>query len=64
LNEAIAATHAERVLLTHGYSAVMARWLAEKGFQTETLATRFTGDSGGEESTEGTAGSARQESMT
>lgn len=64
LNEAIAATQAERVLLTHGYTAVMARWLAEKGFQAETLATHFTGDAGGDESTEGTAGSVRQESVT
>ena len=40
----IKATGAERVLLTHGYTAVLARWLAEQGLNASTLATRFEGE--------------------
>lgn len=41
---AIRATGAERVLVTHGYSATLARWLNENGWQAEVVPTRFTGD--------------------
>jgi putative mRNA 3-end processing factor len=41
---AIVATGAERVLVTHGYSAVLARWLCEKGITAAVLATHFQGE--------------------
>lgn len=41
---AITATGAERVLVTHGYSAVLARWLAEYGLDARTVQTRFEGE--------------------
>ena len=41
---AIAATGAERVWVTHGYSAVLARWLQEQGLDAATLATHFEGE--------------------
>lgn len=44
LLDAIAATGAERVWVTHGYSAVLARWLNERGLEATALATRFEGD--------------------
>lgn len=40
----IAATGAERVLVTHGYTAVLVRWLQERGIQAETVATQFEGE--------------------
>lgn len=43
---AIAATGAERVWVTHGYSAVLARWLAEQGLEASAVATRFEGEQG------------------
>ncbi len=44
LLSAISATGAERVWVTHGYTAPMVRWLREQGREAEALATRFTGD--------------------
>lgn len=42
LIEAITATGAEKVLLTHGYSAALARWLREmKGLDAATLMTQY-----------------------
>ena len=41
---AIQATGAERVLLTHGYSAVLGRWLRERGVDADTLATHYEGE--------------------
>lgn len=48
---AIRDTGAERVWVTHGYTAELARWLSEHGMAAEALATRFEGeqDAGGEE---------------
>jgi putative mRNA 3-end processing factor len=40
----IRATGAERVYVTHGYTAPMVRWLNENGWEAEALATRFTGE--------------------
>ena len=45
LNEAIAATGAGRVLVTHGYTAIFARWLAEQGYDAGVLETEFEGES-------------------
>ncbi|MCX7789999.1 MAG: ligase-associated DNA damage response exonuclease [Chloroflexaceae bacterium] len=43
---AIAATGAERVWVTHGYSAVLARWLTEQGLDACPITTRFEGEQG------------------
>jgi len=47
----VAATGASRILVTHGYTSVVVKWLQEKGLQAEVLATRYEGerdDGGGE----------------
>jgi putative mRNA 3-end processing factor len=46
LQRAIAATGAERVIVTHGYEAVMVRWLREQGLQAESFATEYGADDG------------------
>lgn len=45
LNAAIAATGAERVFVTHGYTAPFARWLEECGYQAGIVQTAFDGES-------------------
>ena len=45
LQSAIRATGAERVIVTHGYEAVMVRWLREQGLQAGSFRTEF-GDDG------------------
>lgn len=45
LLSAIKATEAERVWVTHGYSAVVVRWLTEHGIDARVVATRFEGES-------------------
>ncbi len=44
LLDAIAATGAERVLPTHGFTGPVVRWLREHGYEAEALATRFEGE--------------------
>ncbi len=44
LNSAIAATGAERVLVTHGYTSVFARWLTDQGYDAATLETEYEGE--------------------
>jgi putative mRNA 3-end processing factor len=44
LLECIRATGASRVLVTHGYTAPMVRWLAENGLASEALPTHFSGE--------------------
>ena len=46
LQAAIAATGAERVIVTHGYEAVMVRWLQQQGLQAGSFRTEFGGDAG------------------
>jgi putative mRNA 3-end processing factor len=41
---AIDATAAEQVWLTHGYTAVVARWLREHGREAGVIATRYEGE--------------------
>ena len=41
LNAAIAASGAERVIVTHGQEAVMVRWLQQQGLQAGSFATEF-----------------------
>lgn len=46
LNEAIAATGAEQVIATHGYTEIFSRWLREeKGLKAMAEQTEFTGES-------------------
>ena len=40
----IDATGAETIFLTHGYTAVVARWLCEKGKNAYPMATRYEGE--------------------
>ncbi len=44
LLEAIAATGAETVWVTHGYTAVLSRWLESQGIQSRAVATRYEGE--------------------
>jgi putative mRNA 3-end processing factor len=44
LQGAIRATGAERVIVTHGYEAVMVRWLAEQGLHAGSFATEYGDD--------------------
>jgi putative mRNA 3-end processing factor len=41
---AIAATGAETVWVTHGYTGPLVRWLGESGYRAEALETRFEGE--------------------
>jgi putative mRNA 3-end processing factor len=41
LQRAIGATGAERVIVTHGYEAVMVRWLQQQGLQAGSFATEY-----------------------
>jgi putative mRNA 3-end processing factor len=57
LNEVIQNTGAERVIVTHGYSAELVRWLLSQGIDAQTMRTEFAGElddqppSGGEQMT-------------
>jgi putative mRNA 3-end processing factor len=48
LQRAIAASGAGRVIVTHGYEAVMVRWLQQQGLQAGSFRTEYAGDAGGE----------------
>ncbi len=43
LQRAIAATGASRVIVTHGYEAVMVRWLQQQGLQAGSFQTEYGG---------------------
>ena len=45
LNEAIAATGASRVFVTHGYTSVFRRWLTEQGYDAAVVETEYEGES-------------------
>lgn len=47
LQQAIEATGAGRVIVTHGYEAVMVRWLRERGLDAQSFATEYGGDDDG-----------------
>lgn len=51
LQSAIASTGAERVIVTHGYEAVMARWLQDQGLEAGSFTTEY-GDDALEQATE------------
>jgi putative mRNA 3-end processing factor len=44
LNAAIRATGAERVFVTHGYTAVFRKWLESQGYDARIVETDFAGD--------------------
>ncbi len=44
LQRAIGATGAERVIVTHGYEAVMVRWLSEQGLEAGAFETEYGDD--------------------
>ena len=44
LQGAIAATGASRVIVTHGYEAVMVRWLQQQGLQAGSFRTEYGTD--------------------
>ena len=44
LNQAIKATGAERIIITHGYRNIFARWLNEQGYQATVENTQFEGE--------------------
>lgn len=52
LMSAIGETGAERVWVTHGYSAVVSRYLQEQGLDAQVLATQWEGESAEAESAE------------
>ena len=55
LTGSIAATGAGRVLVTHGYTAVVVRHLREQGLEAEVLATRYEGEGEAQDRAEGEA---------
>ncbi|MFT4784555.1 MAG: putative mRNA 3-end processing factor [Paracoccaceae bacterium] len=44
LNAAIAATGAERIFVTHGYTSVFRRWLESRGYDAQIVQTEFEGE--------------------
>ena len=44
LLHAIEATGAEKIYLTHGYTAVVAHWLQSQGKNASVIETRYTGE--------------------
>ncbi|MEO1789771.1 MAG: ligase-associated DNA damage response exonuclease [Pseudomonadota bacterium] len=44
LNDAIKATGAERIFVTHGYTSIFARWLNEQGYDAQVLETEYEGE--------------------
>ena len=44
LRGAIDATGAERVLVTHGFTGPVVRWLRDHGLQADALPTRYEGE--------------------
>ena len=63
LLSAIEATGAESVWITHGYSSVLARYLAENGIDSRVIPTRYEGerDGGGDEADDPTSEEASEE---
>lgn len=44
LNQAIAATEAERIFVTHGYTEIFQKWLQEQGYEAYIVKTEFEGE--------------------
>jgi putative mRNA 3-end processing factor len=45
LNAAIRETGAERIFVTHGYTEIFRKWLAEEGYDAQIVATEYEGES-------------------
>ncbi len=45
LNAAIAETEAERIFVTHGYTAIFRRWLESEGYDAQIVETEYEGES-------------------
>lgn len=61
LLQAIQATGAGRVWVTHGAASPLVRWLQEKGWEAEALSTRFGGDADTSSKEDGAGGGAERE---
>jgi len=61
LQRAIAATGAQRVIVTHGYEAVMVRWLQQQGLQAGSFATAYGDEALATDATEPTDATAAAE---
>ncbi|MEO1053822.1 MAG: ligase-associated DNA damage response exonuclease [Bacteroidota bacterium] len=46
LNDAIKATGAENIYVTHGYTSIFAKWLREQGYNAKTVETLYEGELG------------------
>lgn len=44
LNEAVRATGAERIFVTHGYTEIFTHWLREQGYEAFSVKTEFEGE--------------------
>jgi len=44
LNDAIRATGATRVFVTHGYTSIFRRWLESEGYDARIVATEYEGE--------------------
>ena len=44
LNAAIKGTGAERIFVTHGYTAIFQRWLSDQGYDAHVVSTDYAGD--------------------
>lgn len=44
LNEAIRATGAERIFVTHGYTSIFRRWLEDQGYDAQVVETEYEGE--------------------
>lgn len=54
LNQAIEASGAENIFVTHGYTEIFAKWLCENKYNAKVVKTEFNGDEAVEESNEQT----------
>ena len=64
LQRAIAATGAARVIVTHGYEAVMVRWLQQQGLQAGSFRTEFGQDEAQEEAQDKAQDKAQGEALS
>jgi putative mRNA 3-end processing factor len=44
LNQAIKATEAERIFVTHGYTDIFKRWLIDEGYDAQVVETEYEGE--------------------
>ena len=44
MNTAIAATGAEKIFVTHGYTGIFRKWLLEQGYDAQEVKTEYEGE--------------------